>query len=116
MVMKDDKDMYNRLLIALCGDEPLGRFEDALHRDKTWLGTWYQWQGDSIFEEMVNWFNSLDIEIKEEMEYFDDCPICQAMKRGEHSLEGLKAAFQESKDKGYVVGGEWFDEEVKNEL
>lgn len=60
--------------------------------------------------------NNKLINIDEEMEYDDDCPICQAMKRGDNSLEGLKAAFQEAKDKGDTVGGEWFDEEVKKEL
>lgn len=46
--------------------------------------------------------------------FFDDCPICRAMKaaqeRGrELSLEELKEAFQEAKDQGGVVGGEWFE-------
>ena len=46
--------------------------------------------------------------------FFDDCPICQAMKaaqeRGrELSLDELKEVFQKAKDQGGVVGGEWFD-------
>jgi len=48
-------------------------------------------------------------------EFFDDCPICQAMKAAkednrEISLSELKAAFQKAKDNGAVVGGEWFEE------
>ncbi len=56
-----------------------------------------------------------NIEIKEEIEYDDDCPICQALKRGDNSLEGLKAAFQEARDKGHTVGGEWFDGDNKKQ-
>ena len=48
-------------------------------------------------------------------EFFDDCPICQAMKAAkeenrEMTLPELKAVFQKAKDQGGVVGGEWFDE------
>ena len=44
---------------------------------------------------------------------FDDCPICQAMKVAqgggkELKLEELKEAFKKSKEKGAIVGGEWF--------
>jgi len=74
----------------------------------------------------------------EEMgEYFDDCPICQAMKKmklkekmlydtgdpgvfenttrvaklDKEQLEELKEAFRKAKENGAMVGGEWFDEE-----
>lgn len=43
--------------------------------------------------------------------YFDDCPICQAMKQAEEkgkelSSQELKEAFSRAKGKGAVVGGE----------
>ena len=46
--------------------------------------------------------------------FFDDCPICQAMKAAkekgiELSEEELKAAFRKAKKKGAIVGGEWFE-------
>ena len=46
-------------------------------------------------------------------EFFDDCPICRAMKaaqeRGkELTLEELKEAFDKAKERGGIVGGEWF--------
>ena len=54
------------------------------------------------------------------MEYFDDCPICQAMKRAEEqgrtlSLSELKTAFKAAEEQGTVVSGEWFDHESKKE-
>jgi hypothetical protein len=52
--------------------------------------------------------------IKDE-EFFDDCPICQAMKLAkeqgrELTEEELKEAFKKAKERGAVVGGEWFEE------
>lgn len=46
--------------------------------------------------------------------FFDDCPICRAVreaeKKGRDLTEAeLKEAFQKAKDEGAVVGGEWFE-------
>lgn len=41
---------------------------------------------------------------EKDWEYFDDCPICQAMKNGTaDTLEGLVNAFKEAKKKGHRV-------------
>ena len=50
------------------------------------------------------------------MEYFDDCPICQAIKKADEegrvmSLAELKALFKTAKEQGMAVGGEWFDQD-----
>jgi len=42
--------------------------------------------------------------------YFDDCPICQAMKKAEEegrslTIRELKQAFKKAKKKGTIVGG-----------
>ena len=52
---------------------------------------------------------------KKDEEFFDDCPICQAMKmakeRGrELTMEELKEAFKNAKKQGGIVGGKWFEE------
>lgn len=48
----------------------------------------------------------------DEPEFFDDCPICQAMKEGKAGTEEeLKEAFRKAKEKGAVVGGTWFEED-----
>ena len=53
--------------------------------------------------------------IKKE-EFFDDCPICQAMKAAqgqgrELTQEEVKEAFKKAKERGAIVGGEWFKED-----
>lgn len=47
---------------------------------------------------------------------FDDCPVCQATKAAQEqgrelTLEELKEAFRKAKEKGAIVGGEWFKSE-----
>lgn len=49
-----------------------------------------------------------------EDDLFDDCPICQAMKAAQEqgrelTIEELKELFKKAKEKGAIVGGEWFD-------
>jgi len=49
-------------------------------------------------------------------EFFDDCPICQLMKAvkeqgREPTAEELKEAFKKAKEKGAIVGGEWFEKD-----
>jgi hypothetical protein len=55
--------------------------------------------------------------IKKE-EFFDDCPICQAMKAAQEQGRGLtpeelKEPFKKAKEKGAVAGGEWFEKSKK---
>jgi len=52
-------------------------------------------------------------------ELFDDCSICRAMKAAQEqgrelTSEELREAFKKAKEKGAVVGGEWFEKEKKN--
>ena len=54
-----------------------------------------------------------DKKIKKE-EFFDDCPICRAMKTAQEqgkelTQEELKEAFKKAKEEGGMVGGEWFE-------
>lgn len=56
----------------------------------------------------------MDKELNNE-EFFDNCPICRLMKTAkeqgrEPTKEELKEAFKKAKEKGAVVGGEWFEE------
>lgn len=51
-------------------------------------------------------------------EFFDDCPICQAMRMAqeqgrEMTPEELKEAFKKAKENGAIVGGEWLQGDKK---
>lgn len=50
----------------------------------------------------------------EDDDFFDDCPVCQAMKFAKENgrmptLSELEEAFKKAKEKGAIVGGEWFE-------
>lgn len=42
-------------------------------------------------------------------EFFDDCPICQAIKEGKTSIADLEEAFEKAKAQGAIVDGPLFD-------
>lgn len=74
-----------------------------------------------------------DKQSKHDDGYFDNCPICQAMKKAgikmqryddsssndgvweggfsaaKVNLKELKEAFKKARDQGAIVGGEWFE-------
>lgn len=48
------------------------------------------------------------------MKYFDDCPVCQAMKKAQEegrtlSLAELRKAFILAEGLGVVIGGDWIE-------
>ena len=43
-------------------------------------------------------------------DYDDNCPICKAIKEGRTSLSELKEAFKQAKEKGAIVGGDFFED------
>ena len=51
-------------------------------------------------------------------EIYDDCPVCQAMKKAkeegrELTTKEIKEAMEKSKEQGGIVGGKWFDKKHK---
>jgi len=52
---------------------------------------------------------------EKEEDFYDDCPICQLLKRckneGREPNEAeLRQAFEQAKQEGAIVGREWFQE------
>lgn len=78
LVEPEDKQAAEKLSIAIQGKGAFRRFKDVLHKiDNGWLEAWYQWEEDSLYEAMKEWFTTLPIKITEE---FDDCKVCDHMK------------------------------------
>jgi len=53
------------------------------------------------------------VKAKPQEEFFDDCPICQVLKKAKNegrapNLAELKEAFKKAKEQGAIVGGSWF--------
>lgn len=108
----DDRQLRQNLQRILSDANPIKSAEEVFKKaGDAWQAAWDSWYSDSLFEEIKEWYASLPINIQEDFEYFDDCPICQAMKEGRTSYEELKDAFREAKEQGHIVGGEMFKEE-----
>jgi hypothetical protein len=97
MVEDEDEMLAKKLGEILKDENPYDNFIKALEKEeKGWIYGWDSWEGDNAFEVMKKWFAKLPLEIKEEMDYFCDCPICQATKDGKTSPEELKDAFRKA--------------------
>lgn len=94
LLVQDKKDFYEQSLKIL-------REENWI-----WIDTWQNWTQHYLYEEMEYWLASLPIYIKEDLELFDDCPICQAMKEGKTSFEELKESFEKAKEQGTIIDGD----------
>ena len=59
-----------------------------------WIYGWPQWERDNTEDKMLDWFETLSIEIKEDQEkgLDDGCPLCQSMKQGENTVGDFKKA------------------------
>lgn len=104
-------DWVDRFSIALDGKGAFGRFKRVLHEAGEGLpGVWAQWERDHLYEAMQDWFESLGIGITEDF-YFDNCPICEAMRKAEEegrslSKTELKKVFKQAGEDGHHVEGE----------
>lgn len=54
---------------------------------------WCEWERHYLYDKLLDWFDTLPVEIKEDFDDLDDdCPLCQLMKNGEHGVEDFKIA------------------------
>lgn len=107
MLWGDSPDLALKLKIAL-DKRSTQSFMNILSSDESgWIHGWSQWESDYLWEEIIDWFCGLPIDIQDDMsELDDDCPLCRLMKEGNNSLEDLKKAFKEAKENGAFVGEE----------
>lgn len=99
IVSGENSGLAERIDIALDGSGAFGRFKRVLgEAGEEWLPAWYSYRDDCLWEEMQNWLASLPFPVRRQMDYADNCPVCQSMKRAESegrslSEKELKAAF-----------------------
>jgi len=119
--MIEDGTLKNKLNFILSKSQDFHLFERILYNDKSgWIWGWVQWKVNYLGERIGEWLDGLNIGAEDKEEYFDDCPICQMMKKTkeesrEPSEEELREAYQKAGGQGGVVGGEWFKDEVEED-
>ncbi len=64
--------------------------------DESWAGAWDQWQGDSTFDRLEDWFETLPLAIEEKWHGDDDCAVCRAMREGGDEDELLEAFVEQN--------------------
>jgi|WetSurMetagenome_2_1015567.scaffolds.fasta_scaffold02025_11 hypothetical protein len=113
MIEDEDKMFAKKLKEILKNENPYERFIKALEEgEKGWIYGWDSWEGDNAFEVIKEWFARLPLDIKEKMDSFCDCPICQAVEEGKTSQEELKDAFRKANLKNILDN--IFNKENKN--
>ncbi len=96
-------ELKDKLNFVLSQSQDFYIFERILEKDKDgFIHDWVQWKYDYFFEKMEEWLKDIGIELEEESPYFDDCPVCQFMKKIEDGGESpklgeLKKVFQEAR-------------------
>lgn len=86
IVAKEDEQAAEKLSIAIHGKGAFRRFNDVINSiGDGWTDCWHQWENDSLYEAMKEWFKSLPIRINEEFEFTDDCELCEELARKEPS-------------------------------
>lgn len=106
-IKREDPAFASKIYPILIGKNIFQRFRKTLEKsEEGWIHGWDQWRADLTYEALQNWLLSLPINITEEFEFFDNCPVCQAMEKAhgenkEISLDELKEAFGKIKNRKY---------------
>ncbi|TSC94087.1 MAG: hypothetical protein CEN87_640 [Parcubacteria group bacterium Licking1014_1] len=89
MVSPENRFLGNLLNKILKGG--IGSFLKLLKKTD-WIYGWPQWERDCLYDKMLDWFETLPVEIKDdwEKELDDDCPLCQSIKQGNHTVYDFK--------------------------
>jgi len=101
--MIEDGILKNKLNFILSKNRDFHLFERILYNDKDGsVWGWVQWKVDYLGEKIEEWLDELNIGVEDKEEYFDDCPICQFMKKmqeegKEPKLKELENVFTEAK-------------------
>jgi hypothetical protein len=86
-------------------EDAFDRIMDLLEKDEDgWIGGWHQWQGDCLFDEAAGWLFSLPLHIEEKFEADCDCPLCQLLEKGPHSVGDFNEAASKIKKGRKSVG------------
>ncbi len=114
----DVPKLQSRLSKEIKKGESIDGLEQILKNDPSgWIHGWVQDEQFLLAERIEEWITEPPLSAKDDPDYwfFDDCPVCQLMKKmeqggGQPKASELRDAFDEAKKKGAVVGGELMEE------
>lgn len=65
VVGSEDKNLEERLLIALDGKGAFRRFKDVISNAGEWPNRWYKWKDNYLENELKEWLTTLPVKIQE---------------------------------------------------
>ena len=81
-----------------------------------WIHGWVQDEQFLLVERIEEWITEPPLGAKDDPDYWynNDCPLCQLMRKMEEEnrspiLNKTYEALKKAKEKGAIVGGEWFE-------
>lgn len=96
-MMIGEERLRKKLNFILSKSRTFQFFESVLYDDKSgWIWGWVQNKMFKLAEKIDEWLDEINIEIQEEWEYDDDCPLCQLLKKADE--EGKNLTLKETKD------------------
>lgn len=99
IVSYEDKMLAEKLEIALNGKGAFRRFNDILLEEgNAWIDGWNQWKSDYVYGEMEGWLATLLLDIKEDLELDDNCPLCQEFKKGETQFQSNQRLLRSARE------------------
>jgi len=114
----DVPELQSRLSKEIKKGVSIDRLEQILKNDPSgWIHGWVQDEQFLLAERIEEWITESPLSAKDDPDYwfFDNCPLCQLLKKAEEegrnpTMEETKKAFLKTKERGGIVGGEWFKE------
>lgn len=100
--MIEDRDVVEKVMAEMqkgSTDALLSCEKILSESESVWIYGWKEWQGQSGFEEMLEWFSTLPIDIEDKFEGCGDCEMCKLMEQGEHNLGDFLEAKQKEERK-----------------
>lgn len=116
--MVDVPKLQARLRKEIKKKTSIDKLEKILEEDSSgWIHGWVQDKQFLLAERIEEWITEPPLNARDDPDYwfFDDCPVCQLMKKMQEEgrqpkTSELKNTLNEAKKKGAVVGGELMEE------
>ena len=118
-INREDPDFAKKVYPLLKGKIVTRKLIRLLEKsEEGWIHGWDQWRYDQVGELFQGWLFSLNVDIVDEFEGDDNCPLCQMMKKADQedrslTLKELRKGFADAKKSGAFVGGQFDDDKNK---
>lgn len=103
-ILSGEHPLLAKKIISVLKEKGDRGVDDAvvlIAKDKeNWIDAWNCWKGDSLWTEILTWFETLPVSIESSWDE-DDCELCKLAKQGSHTMqEFIEAKTRQADQKG----------------